>query len=125
VLGGAVGLILVLTLGAELGERPGANAAWVVLDRSLDAFSRQAWMATPRALERALSLVPLVLGAAVLALPGRRPEFRAALSLCLLGRAGSGTPAAALLSVGGALLVVTLALEPHPTPEHLERKPPE
>jgi hypothetical protein len=119
---GAVGLVaVVLAFSSRTGERHTASGALVVLHRCLEALSHRPLLALPPVLGQAFSLLPLLAAAALLVIPGRQPELRAALTLCLLGRTATGAPAAALLSVGAvlsALGVWIYGLTPRARPAH-------
>jgi hypothetical protein len=113
--------LLVMSL-AHAGEKHTAGAVLVLLHRSLEALSQQPQSTLPQELGEAASLVQLLLAGALLVLPGRRADVRAALSLCLVGGMTAGAPIAALLSVAGALLLAAAACDPHATREHLAPK---
>jgi len=114
--------LLVMGL-AHAGEKHTASAVLVLIHRSLEALSQQPQSTLPQELGEAASLVQLLLAGALLALRGRRADVRAALTLCLVGGMTAGAPVAALLSVAGALLLASVACDPHATPEHLVPKP--
>lgn len=114
---------LIVMVLAHAGERHTANAALVLVHRSLEALSQQPPSSLPQQLGEIASLVQLLLAGALLALPGRRADVRAALTLCLIGGMSAGAPVAALLSVAGALLLASAVCEPQSPPEHLAPKP--
>jgi hypothetical protein len=122
----ALGATLTLSLFvmglAHAGEKHTANAALVLLHRSLEALSQQPPSTLPKELGEAASLFQLLLVSALLVLPGQRADVRAALSLCLIGGMTAGAPVAALLTVAGALVLAAAACDPHATPEHLVAK---
>jgi hypothetical protein len=107
---------------AHAGEKHTANAALVLLHRSLEALSQQPPSALPQEFGELASLVQLLLASALLVLPGRRADVRAALTLCLVGGMTAGAPVAALLTVSGALLLAAAACDPHATREPLLAK---
>jgi hypothetical protein len=113
--------LLLMTL-AHAGERHAAHAGLVLLHRSLEALSQQPPSVLPPELGEIASLVQLLFSSALLLLPGRREDVRAALTLCLLGGMTAGAPVAALLSVAGALLLATTACDPQAAPEPLPPK---
>jgi hypothetical protein len=113
--------LIVMAL-AHAGERHTANAALVLVHRSLEALSQQPPSSLPQELGEIASLVQLLLAGALLVLPGRRADVRAALTLCLIGGMSAGAPVPALLSVSGALLLAAAACDPHSPPEHLAPK---
>lgn len=88
---------------SHAGSLPGASGALVVLNRSLTALSERSLLGFPSFLRQGLTLALILLAGALLFLPGRKSELKAALALGLLGRTATGAPAAALLSVGAAL----------------------
>lgn len=107
-------ILLFITVPVVLGQsgtQHTASGVLVVLHRSLEALATRPLLAFPTSVSHVLSLSPLPFAAALLLLPGQRQELRAALALCLLGRTATGAPAAALLSVGAALLVVGKLVE--------------
>jgi hypothetical protein len=104
---------------AHVGESHDANAAFVLLHRSLEALSQQPPSALPAELGQAAALLQLLLAGALLVLPGQRADARAALSLCVLGGLAEGAPVGALLSVSGALLLAAASCDPHAPPERL------
>jgi hypothetical protein len=110
------GLLLGL---AHAGESHDANAAFVLLHRSLEALSQQPPSVLAPQFGQAAALLQLLLAGALLVLSGQRADARAALSLCLLGGLAEGAPVGALLSVSGALLLAAASCDPHATPEHL------
>lgn len=99
-------VVFILSGLAPAGERQDASGVLIVLYRSLETLASRPLLALPSSIAHSLSLLPIVAGATLLALRGRPAELRAALTLCLLGRTATGAPAAALLSVGAALLLL-------------------
>ncbi|HWA77205.1 MAG TPA: hypothetical protein VG937_32945 [Polyangiaceae bacterium] len=113
--------LLLMTL-ARAGENHAANAGLVLLHRSLEALSQQPPSMLPQELGEIASLVQLLFASALLLLPGRSADVRAALTLCLIGGMTAGAPVAALLSVASALLLATTACDPQAAPEPLPLK---
>lgn len=111
-----VSVVVLLAIVAQGGTRHTAPGVLVALHRGLEALADRPLLALPAALRQALTLLPLPLAAAILLLPGRKPELRAALTLCLLGRTASGAPAAALLTIGAALAAIAALI-------HIETMP--
>jgi hypothetical protein len=114
---GALALAMLAMTLADAGEARHASGAWVLLHRSLAAIAQRPLSSIAVGMSEVSSLLALVLGAVVLALPGRPPALRAALCLCMLGTSGGATPLGALLTVAGALMLAAVSVEPHAAPE--------
>ncbi|HET9957833.1 MAG TPA: hypothetical protein VFQ61_25220 [Polyangiaceae bacterium] len=111
-----VAVVIALLSLARMGAVHSAHPVLVVLRRSIASLVERPSLLQASWLGSALSLFALLGAFALLSRRGQRPELRAALCLGLVARACAGAPVAALLSVGTALLLSSIALDPKRAP---------
>jgi hypothetical protein len=107
-----------LVLGA-LGSTHTAHGALVLIHRSIETLAARALLQVPALLAEASTLLMLGMAGSALFLARFRADVRAAMSLALLARIGSGSPTGALLSVASVLLLARAVNDPHLVPERL------